>query len=159
LFEGAHADGNDSNANALLSRAWLAVTTLFDLRDEAVTQAREGLNVQRAFGFIVQSEAYLTDAEVQPLLEVNKGILAPDGKSNFFARHQSAPMIQQKRKNSRRLLLNTGQHAVLTQLKRLLVELKFPESNDRHGEKEGQLKLRDIIALLFQSFRDFWRCW
>ncbi|HVR24832.1 MAG TPA: hypothetical protein VMU26_16095 [Candidatus Polarisedimenticolia bacterium] len=52
--------------------------------------------------------------------------------------------VSQKRKNSRRLLLNTGQHAVVTQLKRLLVELKISESNDRHG---GERRATEASAI------------
>jgi hypothetical protein len=39
-------------------------------------------------------------------------------------------MIQQKRKNARRLLLDPDRRAVLADLQRLLVELKFTKSHE-----------------------------
>jgi hypothetical protein len=44
-------------------------------------------------------------------------------------------MIQQKRENARRLLLNPTQRAVLTELECLLVEFEFTKSNQRHGRE------------------------
>ena len=57
-------------------------------------------------------------------------VSSPQMASRICSRVTRDPaMIQQKRKHARRLLLNPGQRAVLAQLKRLLVELKFPKSN------------------------------
>ena len=49
-------------------------------------------------------------------------------------------MIEQKRKNTGRLLLNTGGRAVLSELERLVIELKLSKSDDRH---DGQRKKED----------------
>ncbi len=116
-------DRSDRNADALFGRSRFAAACLLDLPNEAITEARQGLDVLRVFGAIVQGQADLPDAEVKTLLEVDERIIAPDGQADLFARHQGTAMIEQKRKNARWLLLNFGQHAVLAELKRLLVEL------------------------------------
>ena len=113
----------------------------FDSCDESVTKARKGFNVPGMVGLVIQSEANLTDAEVKPLLEIDKCVLAPDGKPNLLARHQGAAMIQQKCKDARRLMLNTFGRPVLAELERLVVELEIFKSNNRHNAREGIWKL------------------
>ena len=81
--------------------------------------------------------ADLPYAEVQPLLEVDKSVLAPDRQPDLLARHQRSAMLQQERKHARRLLLNPHRRAVLAKLKRLLVELEFTESDGWHGGDIG----------------------
>ena len=53
-------------------------------------------------------------------------------------------MVRQKRKNPRRLLLNMRQRAVLTELESLLIEFKFPKSNNRHG---AERRATDVTIL------------
>ena len=63
----------------------------------------------------LQSETYLPDAKVQPLLEIDKRVLAPDRKPNLLACHQRTAMIEQKRKHPRRLLLQAHRRALPAQ--------------------------------------------
>ena len=106
---------------------------------KTVTEARKGFNVQGALYVIIQSQTYLTDAEVKTLLEIDKCVLAPDSKPKLLTCHQGAAMIEQKRKDARRLLLKMYRHPVLTELERLLVELKIFKPNDRHDAREVSL--------------------
>ena len=142
------------------ARAGSRIPALFDLRDEAVAEARKGLNVPRVLSLIIQGKAYLPNAEVQTLLEIDKCILAPYGEPNLFARDQRAAMVQQKCKDPRRLLLNARRGAVLVELKRLLVELEFPKSNERHsGERRATEASRHYSKWLFSIiFCDCWIC-
>jgi hypothetical protein len=111
------------------------------LCDETVTEAWKGFNVQGMLDVVIQSQAYLTDAEVKALLEIDKCVLAPDSKPNLLTCHQRTAMIQQKRKDSRRLLLNMCRRPAPTELERLLVELKIFKPNDRHDARGGNMKV------------------
>jgi acetylglutamate synthase len=91
--------------------------------------------MKRVLSLIIQGKPYLADAEVQSLFEVDEGIFTPDCESNLLPTHERAAMIEQKRENAGGLLLNASQRAVLAELERLLIELKFPKSNDRHGQR------------------------
>ena len=127
-------DGNDGDANAVLRLRRQTGLTLLNLRNKTIAKAGKSLNEPGMLRLLLQGDAYLTDAEVEILLEVDECILAPDGVLNLLARHRFALMVHQKRQNARRLLLHPEQRTVPAQLKSLLVELKFSKSNDRHGE-------------------------
>jgi len=91
--------------------------------------------MKRVYGLIIESKPYLTNAEIKSLFKIDEGILTPDRESNLLARHYGTAVIQQERKNASRLLLDMNRRTVPMELERLLIELKFPKSNDRHDRR------------------------
>jgi len=57
-------------------------------------------------------------------------------------------MVQQKGKNPRWLLLNTGQRAVLVEFECLLVELEFPKQNQGHMGERREPNVRDYSSFV-----------
>ena len=124
---------------------------LFDLRNEAVTEARKSLNVQGALGLFIQSQAYLANTEIQTLLEIDKSVLAPNGQTNLFARDQGAAMAQQKCKNARWLLLQANGAPFLRSSNVCASSSNSPNRIRDMAEEEGSPKPRAIITVAFAS--------
>lgn len=58
--------------------------------DEAITAAGKCLNVTRSLGIVTQRIPDLLDGEIQSLLEINEGVVAPNLALDLFPRDELA---------------------------------------------------------------------
>ena len=95
--------------------------------DELVSPLREGADVGWRIGRIAQGGPHLRDGKVQPLVEIDEGVVAPDGRSQRVARDDVSCVLDQDRKDLRRLGLQLHDFAITAQLARCRVERKRAE--------------------------------
>ena len=105
------------------------------MSDKAVTEARQGFNVEGLFGLVIEGKTDLADAEVETLFEVDEGVFAPDGEANLLARYQRAAMAEEEGQDSRRLLLETRRFGAPAQLQGLVIKLKVAKMDHGHGNR------------------------
>jgi hypothetical protein len=70
----------------------------------------------RGLCVIIQNRSDSVDSEVQPLLEVHKGVVAPDVLSNFFPRYQLAGATGEQSEHLERLRLQINAPSGFPQL-------------------------------------------
>src|SRR5262245_2873720 len=98
-----------------------------DRCDELIPAFRKGTNVARRVGRIAKRRPHLRDGEVQALVEINEGVVAPDRLPQRVARHDFAGVLDQNRQHVRRLRLQLDDLAVAPQLAHRRVERKRAE--------------------------------
>src|SRR5262249_2223045 len=96
-------------------------------RDELITALRVRPDIGRVFRGVAQSRPDLADREVQPLVEVDERVVAPDGLTQVLARHDLAAVLDQDGEDLGGLRLEPDDVAVLTQLARRRVEREGTE--------------------------------
>ena len=99
--------------------------------DETIAASRQRLDVTRRVGLITERDPDLLDAEVQPLVEVDEGVAAPDLAAQLFAGHDVAGAAHEEGEDLEGLLLELDEQAALAQLAVAQVDLEDSEADDR----------------------------
>jgi hypothetical protein len=73
--------------------------------NKSVAHARERFDVTRLFRVVAEDCAYLVDREIDPVLEIHEGRVAPQMALNLFPGDNLSRMTREKRQNSKRLRL------------------------------------------------------
>ena len=95
----------------------------FDWRDESVALPRHRFDESWSFGIVIQRLAQLADAVVEPAVEVDVDLVAPDGRVKFRSRHQRAGSDHEPDQRPRRLALKRDRRAIAAELSSIEVDL------------------------------------
>jgi hypothetical protein len=100
-------------------------------RKEAITAARQGLNVLRLFGIVCKRRADLIDAEIDATLEVYECVVTPEALPDFLACHGSSRVFCKQAEHFERLRMYLERDSGLAQLTVNSVQFKRSETNHR----------------------------
>src|SRR5215831_4821386 len=88
-----------------LVRCWSGLPpyiTGLNRSDEPVAESRECLDVPRVVSRIAQGRAQLLDGAVEPVLEVDEGVLRPQPSFELRSRHDVPRALEQDQENGER---------------------------------------------------------
>ncbi len=95
--------------------------------DEAVSVARNSLDVSRTFGGVTERPADFAHGRVQAVLEVYERVAGPDGLAQILAADQMIRSLDQSPKDLKGLVLDRNAGSVLSQLAANGIELERSE--------------------------------
>jgi hypothetical protein len=99
--------------------------------DEPISTPWQRLDVAGRVGLVAEGGPDLLDAEVQPLVEVNERVAAPDLAAQLLAGDHVTRSSDEEREDLERLLLELDKHAALAQLAVAEIDLEHPEAHER----------------------------
>ena len=100
-----------------------------DAPDESITTPGQCFDERRMIGVVAERGAHLLDAEVETMLEVDGGVIAPHLAPKLLARHQLARPAQERRKHAERLELELDRRAAAKKLGAAQVRGELAEGN------------------------------
>src|SRR5260370_12467072 len=98
----------------------------FDRRDESVASPGKSLDVARRLGIVSQRRPDLVDGEVQPLLKIHEGFVAPDLLLHLFPSYQLAGTGGEQDENFERLRWKVQQPPAFPHLTCFCIESQTP---------------------------------
>ncbi len=102
-----------------------------DGSDEAVAAAGEGLNEAGVFGRVAKGFADFIDGGAEGVVEVDDGIFAPEAGLEIFPGYDLAGLLEQGRKDFKRLALQLDAEAGFPELACLDINLVQPKTEPR----------------------------
>lgn len=112
----------------------------------AISPSRNGFDVTRIFGVIIQGLAQFVDRNAQAVVAILNRIAGPYSFANLVAGDDFTAVLQQSNKNSKGLLLQPHDFAVSSQFPSTNGQLKGSEAKDtvqlQRGEYRRQLAPR-----------------
>jgi len=103
----------------------------FDFGYKAVAAAADGFNVTRRLGAVVERFAKLAHGRVQPVFEVDEGVVWPKMLVELLAAHQLAVAFSKGKQQAAGLLLQAYGPAVPAQIPGVEIERKRPKAGLR----------------------------
>jgi len=112
----------------------------------AISPSRNGFDITRIFGVIIQGLAQFVDRNAQAVVAILNRIAEPYSFANLVAGDDFTAVLQQSNKNSKGLLLQPHGFAVSSQFPSTNGQLKGSEAKDtvqlQRGEYRRQLAPR-----------------
>ena len=78
--------------------------------------SRNGSDIPRSDGIVVESSADLCDTDIESAFKIYERLFAPDGLPQLFTRDHFSRLRDQVRKDARRLRLQANQHTLAAKL-------------------------------------------
>ncbi len=97
-------------------------------RQKTISPPGNCLHIDRSVRVVVQHGPYLLDALVQPVIEVDVGLIAPDLLLNFLAGDELAGLAGKKCQNPEWLRGQLEGRAIFAQFFAVEIELEYPEA-------------------------------
>ena len=115
-------------ARGVTASGLMRATDHLDPCGEAVAAFLQGLDEHRSRGVITERQAYLPDAVVQTLVELDERGFVPDLLAKLLAGDQRAGLRDENLEDAQRLRLDPYWTAIATQLPRIEIELELGKS-------------------------------
>jgi hypothetical protein len=96
----------------------------FYFRDEAVAATRNSFYKARTFGGVAKSLADFVDPFIEPVVEIDKGVLRPEFFPKFLASYDLAGVLKQHRQELEGLFLKANSQAVPAQFASAKIQLE-----------------------------------
>ena len=101
---------------------------LLDGRDELITALRKGSNITGRRRIVIECETNLSNAKVQPAIEIDECFGTPNCFTQFLSGHCLTSMPKEAREHLRRLRLQADENALTPEFFYGEVEFKKAES-------------------------------
>jgi hypothetical protein len=99
-------------------------------RHESIAALVNGLDESRHTSMVTKRHSYAPHRCVETVLEVDEGSARPKPATQVLARNDSARVLEQRRQNAERLLLDSDAKAPFAELAALDIELEGCEPHD-----------------------------
>ena len=100
----------------------------FDGRDELISSLGKRPNITWRRRIVIECQTNLSNAEIQPTIEIDEGVDAPDCSAQFLAGHRLAGLEDKAREHLGGLRLQADENALTSKFSSGKVEFKKAES-------------------------------
>jgi len=101
--------------------------------DEAVAAAGDCFDVTGLIGGVAEGGAEAIDGGAEAVVELDKGVVAPDALAQLVARDDLAGVFEEGEQDFEGLILQLDAHTVFSKFGVLLIDLKSGEAKDGLG--------------------------